>query len=258
MPAGCGDDRKGGLVRILGMIFLVAVLAARAGAQELSDELRARIAASTAFFVYHELGHALIERMALPVRGREEDAADALGVVLAEHFKPAEEAATVLLSAAATFAGMAGDKDAADDGFQALHARDRQRQYNILCLHFGADPAARRTVADAGGLPAAHRPGCPARTERLRQAWAPLIARLHAGGSDHIWLRLRVIEAPVDPLQRAMLRALRDELRRLNRLFDPGFRLIATFARCGEANAFYDPADGNITFCAELARLFDG
>ena len=242
--------------RIAGLVLALMFPALPMPGEVLPEDRHRRIEANVAFVVHHELAHVLIDRMALPLPGREEDAADSLGVILTERFRNESEAAAIMLAAAATFAGLADGADAGAAAFQAAHALDRQRQFNILCLHYGAAPAARVPVADAGGLPAARRASCPAETARAHAFWAPALARLRPGDGRRIWLRLRVIEAPVAPGQRVLLRALRDELRAVNRKFDPGFRLIVTFARCGEANAYYDPEEGTVTFCAELVRLF--
>ncbi|HBN29834.1 MAG TPA: hypothetical protein DD416_01080, partial [Rhodobacteraceae bacterium] len=68
-------------------------------AQSLDADQEDYIRANAIFFLYHELGHALIDILKLPVFGREEDAADVMGVVLSETINPVEDTETIMLAA---------------------------------------------------------------------------------------------------------------------------------------------------------------
>lgn len=87
------------------------------------------------FVFYHELGHALIEALDLPVVGREEDAVDDLATLLAlEVFGRPEMAARTALA----FHLMAKSKKA--EKLYDLHSLDEQRFYRILQILYGAKP----------------------------------------------------------------------------------------------------------------------
>ena len=165
-----------------------------------------------------------------------------------------------LLPAAAGFALMAGEdaRAGARPGFWQSHALDRERQQVILCLFYGANPAARERDADHAGLEAARRAGCPSAYAEARARWGPVIGWMREGGKRRYWIRIRVIEAPATRPRQMVLAAAREELRRLNRLLRPDMRLVVSFERCGEANAFFDPERGTITLCAELGDLIGG
>ncbi|MEO7221025.1 MAG: DUF4344 domain-containing metallopeptidase, partial [Devosia sp.] len=70
----------------LPIVLVLAALASPALTQEPTDEERAlamEFAMHDAIFtLYHEAGHLLVGELGLPVLGKEEDAADALAVIL--------------------------------------------------------------------------------------------------------------------------------------------------------------------------------
>src|SRR5688500_14135049 len=82
-----GGRRLVSMVAVL-LISLVAlaVPAAPAAARQMTAEERQEadlfVLGNTVFILYHELGHALIDLLNLPVLGREEDAADNLASVM--------------------------------------------------------------------------------------------------------------------------------------------------------------------------------
>lgn len=247
-------------MRAFAFVLLFLSMAAPARPQALAEGPRKGITAATVFFLYHELGHALIARLRPPLKGREEDAADVLAVLMAQRLNPDAESRAILLAAAAGFAIMAGEdaRTGPQPGFWQSHALDRARQQRILCLFYGTNPAARAIDATRAGLTGAGREGCQAAYARARARWGPVIGWLREGGNRRYWIRIRVIEAPATGPRKAVLAAARDELRRLNRILRPDLRLIVSFERCGEANAFFDPETRIITLCAELGDLIGG
>jgi len=90
--------------------------------------------------LYHEIGHALIDLLDLPVTGREEDAVDALATVMViDHF---EDGAEVAISAADAFRlqGEFDVEEGAEPDFWGEHSLDEQRFVAILCLTYGSAP----------------------------------------------------------------------------------------------------------------------
>lgn len=90
------------------------------------------------FFFYHELGHALIDTMDVPVVGKEEDAADGLAafVILEITREP-----QVALAAARQFLLESEVyEQSEEDSFYGEHSLDRQRFYNIVAWIYGSNP----------------------------------------------------------------------------------------------------------------------
>lgn len=123
------------------------------------------------FTALHEVGHALVDLLELPVTGREEDAVDQLAaLVLAEGVEGGDEAA---LNGIRGLAEEAEDVDAtalADE-----HALGPQRIYNVVCLVYGRDPEAYADWVD-DILPAERAEQCPEEYERLSSSWDRLLA----------------------------------------------------------------------------------
>lgn len=88
------------------------------------------------FTLVHELGHALIGEMDVPVVGREEDAADEFATMLMLDCGPMGQD---VLSSAADWFGMMS-RHQKDLAFWDEHSLDQQRLFNILLLMYGHSP----------------------------------------------------------------------------------------------------------------------
>jgi len=141
-----------------------------------SEETLAASVWQTTFFVfYHELGHALIDMLDLPVTGREEDAVDQLAtVVLLEAGADGRDAA---LRGAEWFE-MNGRLSRTRQPFWGEHSLDQQRYFNILCWVYGSDPTAHADLLkQEWGLPADRAARCPAEYDRMNRAWQTMLAQ---------------------------------------------------------------------------------
>ncbi len=89
--------------------------------------------------LYHELGHALIDILQIPITGREEDAVDNLATILV--IMTNEEGGEVALSAADLF-DLEGDdrQEFTDEDYWGEHSLDYQRFYNAICYIYGSKP----------------------------------------------------------------------------------------------------------------------
>lgn len=129
---------------------------------------------TTLFVFYHELGHALIDMLDLPVTGREEDAVDQLAtIVLLEAGAEGRDAA---LSGAEWFQSNSR-RTGSRAPFWDEHSLDQQRYFNILCWVYGSDTTAHRALLGRDwGLPAARAERCPAEYDRMSRAWNLMLA----------------------------------------------------------------------------------
>lgn len=193
---------------------------------------------------YHELGHAVIDTMRLPVYGQEEDAADVASVFLIETIF--EEDAVVEMTYA-TALGFLGEADRVEDHvFWDVHGPDLQRYYNLVCLIYGANPDAREDLAQELELPEERAVTCEEEFEIASESWGAVFDELADNPSGYP-LKMGAVEAgfTADVIG-AEVAALAAEF-----MFPQP--LTVHVMACNEANAFYDPSDLSLTVCTEFA-----
>jgi hypothetical protein len=140
-----------------------------------SDSVASAATYQAALFVfYHEVAHALIHIFALPITGREEDAADQLAAwVLLEAGSDGRDAA---LQGALWFS----DRSRFLRNGGALwddHSLNQQRYFNLLCWVYGSDPQVHAPLLTRSwGLPRERAANCEFEYDRLRRAWNELLA----------------------------------------------------------------------------------
>lgn len=243
-------------VFLLGLALLAALPARSAAEYRLpGDPLAARFVASNLVAVfYHELGHALIDVLMLPVVGSEEDAADTLSALFMHRFQPDGAADTLVADTALGFRLYAALEDRTGGGFRGPHALDLDRQAALLCLYYGADPSGHAAAAKALGLAEQRRGLCPEEFAQATAAWEAMLAD-HPPQDGGRGLRMAVPEG-----RDAYTRLIAAEVAAINAEFGLPVWVDVTVERCGEANAFYDLRARRIVMCIEyaedLARLF--
>jgi hypothetical protein len=126
------------------------------------------------FGLMHELGHALVDVLDLPVTGREEDAVDQLATLLILEQGAAGD--SLVFGAVGWFATNARSAQLDDLALADDHGLDQQRVYNILCWLYGRDPSRYPMVRSEGWLPAHRAERCPAEYRRVRESWRQLLA----------------------------------------------------------------------------------
>jgi hypothetical protein len=121
------------------------------------------------FTTLHEVGHALVSVLDLPVTGREEDAVDQLAaLILVDESEDGDVAA---------INGVRGlpDDELDDLAFSDEHALNGQRFYNVVCLVYGQDPEAHPEWTRDGTLPEERAERCPEEYDQTRAAWQKLL-----------------------------------------------------------------------------------
>ena len=128
------------------------------------------------FFLYHELGHALIDILHLPAVGKEEDAADQVATLI---LLDSEDGGIALdgLDAAIGFFFIAGSQAGGiqDLAFWDEHSLDLQRAYNMACLAYGYDPMFFADYVESGVLPPERAQGCEQEYTRAFESWMILL-----------------------------------------------------------------------------------
>jgi hypothetical protein len=130
---------------------------------------------NTMFFVfYHEMGHAFIHVLDLPITGREEDVVDQLATLILLNGGDAGRDAA--LQGAAWFwlnARHRGWKVP----FWDEHSLDEQRYYNVVCWVYGSSPELHQALLGPDwGLAAARAERCPAEYQRMTRAWDEILS----------------------------------------------------------------------------------
>ena len=221
------------------------------------DEAAAQFVTSNVIATfYHELGHALIDVLQFPVLGREEDAADALSAYLTHQIWEEDSAAIMVADTANAY--LMYSYEAEENGYETPywdeHSLDLQRYYNLVCLFYGADPAARGDFVTEFELPENRAERCEAEYAQVDQAWGTLleVAEYKQGAAG-----LVMQGDGSDPIAAI----LAEEVSDFNASYSLPTEVLVEVAPCGQANAFYYSGTSSITICTEyaedLARLYD-
>ncbi|MEL7213940.1 MAG: DUF4344 domain-containing metallopeptidase [Pseudomonadota bacterium] len=194
---------------------------------------------------YHELGHALIDIMQLPVFGQEEDAADVLSVLLIDAFYDEETAQAIAYDAAFGFLGEVAERGDEEIAYWGVHGPDEQRYYNLVCLFYGANPDKRDDLAADLDLPEERAEYCEDEFILANDSWGPVLDEMAENGGGNT---IKYV-SDGDSLTHILME---DEVRELNAEFQLPETLTVRVEPCDEPNAFYDLEDKAIIMCTEF------
>ncbi len=127
------------------------------------------------FIALHETAHAVFHLLAVPVLGREEDAADQVAAYTATRI--GGDFAERMLRAAAFMYETDSARKPGEDDFADVHGLDRQRFYNVLCLAWGSDPKRYAFAKELGKLPDERAEGCAEEYQQVSYAVRTLIRK---------------------------------------------------------------------------------
>lgn len=140
---------------------------------ESQEELDDQVAGATVFVFFHELGHALVHVLKLPITGREEDAVDQLSTFLVTD--GTEGGAASALDAAKSFYADAEAEEGGELEYWNEHSLNRQRFYNIICWVYGQNPERYASLVEEGVLPEGRAARCGAEYEQIERSWTTLL-----------------------------------------------------------------------------------
>lgn len=222
-------------------------------AQEREDFIKANVL----WIFYHEIAHALIHQLDLPVLGKEEDAADQLAILLSDELWDEDEA-DLINSYASSLFWLAGETALEQSPWWDEHSTDQQRHFSIACLYFGGDPDKRAHVLEAVGLPEDRAELCIEERELLDRSWGEVLDKLTDKSLKHKFTfkqegELKNQSQTVD----LIVKTLEKEVSALNEHFSLPEPLSIVVMQCDEENAFYDPQKSEIQICSEYADFLD-
>lgn len=145
------------------------------GYAENEDELVLTLLNLVEFVLYHEVGHALVDMLDIPVLGKEEDAVDGFAAVVASAF----ELDVVALTAADIFnlnTSIQVNTEISPAAFWDSHSLDQQRMYSIICMIYGSDPGSYSTLLNDVGMPSEKESECVYNFQEISRNWVRLIS----------------------------------------------------------------------------------
>jgi hypothetical protein len=142
----------------------------------------------------HEVGHAMFDLLKVPLFGNEEDAADQFSSYLMLRLGQ-DQARRLISGAAYYFRRNLQDQNVTLKlkTFSNAHSQPQQRFYNLLCVAYGADPAAFADLVAKDYLPKERAAGCRREYSKVTNAFRALIgphidSGLARGVLDETWL----------------------------------------------------------------------
>lgn len=236
---------------VLPLLTVLALSAAPCAAQDwdaLTEDELAEVTGSIVTDFYHEMGHALIDLMELPVLGNEEDAADILSVFLINALWEEEPAQQVMRASLATWAALSDSRGEGEPNWWDVHGPDKKRIATMACLFYGASPEDRADFAAEMEIPEDRAASCPDEYAQIDESWGGFFQELLDAGAGEtmVW------EEPEE--ETPLTDAMKEEVIYFNSILTLPSELIVRVAPCGQANAFYDPSDASVTICAEEAQ----
>ncbi|WP_379561839.1 DUF4344 domain-containing metallopeptidase [Psychromarinibacter halotolerans] len=233
-------------------LLIALCLAVPADAARLRHERQDYLDANLRAIFYHELGHALIDVMKLPIFGQEEDAADVLSVFLIDALFDNDLAVEMAYHTARGFLGEAKVRTGAEPAYWDVHGPDLQRYYTFVCLFYGAKPGQRRAVARDLELPEPRQATCRDEYEQARESWGEVIKQLYENGPGK---SIRFLtDHRVDEYGRFTAAVMQQVIDEMNAEMSLPKRVLVRVEDCGTANAFYDGKTREIIMCTEFAR----
>jgi Putative metallopeptidase len=132
---------------------------------------------SQVYYVFlHEAGHAMFDRLAIPVFGNEESAADQFATYMLLQMGR-DDARQLILGATYTFRAFMNPAETTEAtvGFSDIHGTPAQRFFNLLCIGYGARPDVFGDLVERGLLPKSRAQDCPFEYGALAWAYDHLI-----------------------------------------------------------------------------------
>ncbi len=122
------------------------------------EDFRRSVMFTTSYFMFHEVGHALVDTYDLATFGRQEDVADQIATLLLLGNERDDE----VMAGAEAFVRMAAARgEGMHTPFWDEHALDEQRFFNLVCWVYGSNPEKYESLVRVGALPRPRAARCP-------------------------------------------------------------------------------------------------
>jgi putative metallopeptidase DUF4344 len=243
-----------------------AALADNPRFKDLSPKLRQNLAAFVSgnilFVICHEIAHAAITQLGLPVLGRAEDAADSFATL--RMIKIGSEFSDRVLADAAKgwFLSARRDQQSGETVvYYDEHGIDQQRAFQIVCLMVGSDKDKYGNLARETGLPLDRQESCARDYGDASYSWS-LLLQTHLRAPDQPKTMIDVAYGdPKGRLEYAAKAARSTQLletvaENLSDTFVWPDPFTLEMQSCGSPNAAWVMLTHKLTVCYELADDF--
>lgn len=237
---------SGALALALGLFAAAPHMAQAQDWEALEPEVIDEILGSVTTDFYHEMGHALVYELSIPVLGAEEDAADALSVFMINEFWEEDAAVQIMRASLATWATMV-EEDMSEFDFYDEHAPSAKRLATMSCMFYGANPEARVEFAEEIGIPEERYPDCEYQFFSMHESWGQYFDELTAAGEGESL----IFEEPEE--ETPLTEQIRGEVDYLNSIMTLPTPLLVSVESCGQANAYFSSSEEKLVICTELA-----
>jgi len=226
------------------------------------ESLEAFVLGNTLFVVFHEIGHALVDQFNLPVLGREEDAVDSLAAILMLPEDEEGEGDPLIANAVLGWAFTLSDETPTAEAYMDEHSLDQQRFYQIFCLVYGSSPKGYADLAEYLEMPKDKLKRCPSQYAQTYDNWWKALGPDVAGKGFKPKHKVKVSygsakgdarDAGKIVREAKLFESVAESLTETFRLRRP---ITIRFEKCGIANAFYRPEEGDVTICWELVDSY--
>lgn len=228
---------------------------AMAAELEFSVDVMTYVEANVLATLYHEIGHALIDKMELPVFAREEDAADTFAVIVTEFLLSPEKAELVTWASADQYLQLNHQAKAFEPNYSGVHSLDLVRFFNTICLYYGGDVELRDDFAEENGLPERRAETCESERELAERSWLAVlkqIERTDDKSENYDWLVIDEMAESNNEYVIASHKVIEDAVAMFNQRFSTDFKIRVRMTNCNEDNAFYEAYGSKILMCNEL------
>jgi len=220
------------------------------------------VAGNMLFVGFHEIGHALVSELHLPVLGREEDAADSFAT-LAMLEEGTEFSVNILVQAArGWFLLDRRDRKLGEmPSFYDEHGLDQQRAYAIVCLMIGSNDEDFKVLADWVQMPQARQKTCRNDYGKAKYAWETAL-KTYLRPVDQAKSKIDVVYEPESGNLGTYYRSFR-AIKFLETLSEHTSDrhilprpITIVMKNCGDSNASWDADTLKVTLCYEMADDF--
>lgn len=156
---------------------LMGMLAQNAAATGKNDEeVGQDMMFASIFFFYHEMGHALVHQLDLPITGKEEDAVDDMAALLLLENNEDGSGGVMIASVVQQFGELATKMEDMDSlPFWGQHSLDAQRMYHLICMIYGSNTEAYAGLVGDDVLPKERADACPHEYKQRARNWQRLM-----------------------------------------------------------------------------------